>query len=123
MRSGLRVSAGMGSLGGTCAAVTWLGASMTCACAGRFGGDVGFVSACGNGAACVLNNIGADKRISEKISIPVLIVGCTKISFMRNTPNAEILQADRQVLADQYTKHEDRKTSHLLASELPSESP
>jgi len=61
--------------------VTWLGASMTCAWAGRFAGDgAGFVSACGTGAACVLQNIGEDKRIRERI--PFLTVGCTKVSFL-----------------------------------------
>ncbi len=47
---------------------------MTCACAGRFGGGLGSVPACGTGAACVLHNIAEDKRISERILF--LIVGC-----------------------------------------------
>src|SRR6266446_3262786 len=79
MRSGFRVSVGMGSFGRSCAVATWLGASMTCAWAGRFDGGTGFVSACGAGAACALYSIEEDKRISERI--PFLIVGCIGFSL------------------------------------------
>ena len=47
---------------------------MTCAYAGRFGGDADFVSDCGTAAVCMLPNIGGNKRISERI--PFVIVGC-----------------------------------------------
>src|SRR5260370_7675 len=42
---------------------------MTCAYAGRFGGDADFVSDCGTAAACMLPNIGGNNEDQRKNSV------------------------------------------------------